>query len=72
MMKFIEKMFTAIIKNLFGVLKIQYEDKEINFKTPWERIEYSSLIKKLTKIDAENINKEASIQKSKGLRGSGR
>jgi lysyl-tRNA synthetase class 2 len=67
MMKFIEKMFTTLIKNLFGSLKIKYEDKEIDFKTPWQRIEYSILIKNFSKIDIEEINQEALFKKAKEM-----
>ena len=67
MMKFMEKMFTTIIKNLFGGLKIKYENKEINFKTPWARIEYSALIRKIAKIDVETTNKVSLFKKTNEL-----
>lgn len=67
MMKFIEKMFMTAVKNLFGVLKIKYEGKEINFKAPWKRIEYSTLIRNFTKIDTETINREALFKKAKEI-----
>ncbi len=67
MMKFIEKMFTVIIKNLFGDLKIKYENKEINFKTPWARIGYSALIRKIAKIDVETTNKVSLFKKTNEL-----
>ncbi len=67
MMKFIEKMFTTIVKNLFGSHKIQYENKEIDFKPPWTRIEYATLIRKLARIDTETINKDALFKKAKEL-----
>ena len=67
MIKFIEKMFTALIKNLFGNLKIKYENKEIDFKAPWQRIEYQTLIRKMAKIDAVTLNREALFKKAKEL-----
>ena len=67
MMKFIEKMFTAVIKNTLGALKIKYENKEIDFTAPWPRIEYSVLIKNFAKIDIETINKEALFKKAQEL-----
>jgi len=66
-MKFIEKMFTALVKNLFGSLKIKYENKEVDFKTPWQRIEYQSVIRKLTKIDIETANRDELFKKAKEL-----
>ena len=59
MMKFIEKMMVAVVKNLFGKTKIEYEGKEVDFKAPWERVEYAALIRKFAKIDIETINQEA-------------
>ena len=67
MMKLIEKMMTTVVKNLFGVLKIKYEEKEINFKAPWERIEYSALIRNFTKIDIESTNRESLLRKAEAL-----
>jgi lysyl-tRNA synthetase class 2 len=54
-----EKLFTALLKNIFGKLELVYQGKKINFKTPWPRIEYFPFFKKNTKIDLEEINLEA-------------
>ncbi len=59
LIKLTEKLFTDLLKNIFGKTKIKYESKEINFKTPWPRIEFSQLLKKYTKIDLDEINLEA-------------
>ena len=59
MMKFTERMFSDLLKNLFGCLKIRYLSKEINFKPPWKRIEFNQLIRKYTKINLDEINLEA-------------
>jgi len=59
LMKFTEKIFSKLVKNLFGSLKINHKGKEINFKTPWPRIEFSQLIKKYTKINLDEIHPEA-------------
>ncbi len=56
LMKFIEKMITTLVKNIFGGLEVEYEGKKINFKTPWQRIEFSQLLKKYAKIDLDGIN----------------
>jgi lysyl-tRNA synthetase class 2 len=58
MMKFTEKFLTFVIKKTLRKLTILYEKKEINFKTPWPRIEFNQLLKKYTKIDFEEINLE--------------
>jgi lysyl-tRNA synthetase class 2 len=67
LMQLTEEMMTSIVKNIFGKLKISYEGKEIDFKTPWPRIEFSHFFEKETKIKLEEINKEALAKKAKSL-----
>lgn len=67
LMKFTEKMFSTLIKSLFGSLKIKYEGKEINFKPPWLRIEFNQLIKKYTKINLDEIHIRALKKEAKKL-----
>ncbi len=67
LMKFIEKMFESLLKKIFGSLKIKYEEKEIDFKNPWVRIEFDQLLKKYTKINLEEINLEALKKEAKKL-----
>jgi len=67
LMKFTEKMFSALIKGLFGSLKIKYEGKEINFKPSWPRIEFNQLIKKYTKINLDEIHIQALKKEAKKL-----
>ena len=67
LMKLTEKMFESIIKKIFGKLEIEYEGKKINFKTPWPRIEFNQILRKETKINLEEINKEALEKKAKEL-----
>jgi len=66
-MKFIEKMITTVVKNLFGGLRIKYEGKEIDFKPPWKRIEYVTLIRNFAKTDIETINKDSLLKRVKEL-----
>jgi len=67
LMKFVEKLFEDLIKKLFKKTTINYEGKEINFKTPWQRIEFSSLIHKYTKIQIEDLSRDALAKKAKTL-----
>ncbi len=67
LMKLIEKLFESILKNVFGKLEISYEDKKINFKTPWSRVEFSQLIRKYTEINVEEINLEGLEKKAKEM-----
>lgn len=66
-MKFTEKMFSSLLKNLFGSLKIKYQGKEVDFKSPWLRIEFNQLLKKYTKIDLDEINLEFLKKEAKKL-----
>ncbi|MDP2967019.1 MAG: lysine--tRNA ligase [bacterium] len=56
LMKLTEKMFETLLKKVFDKLEIQYENKKINFKTPWPRIEFDQLLRKHTKINLKEIN----------------
>lgn len=67
LMKLTERMFENLLKKLFGTLKIKYEGKEINFKPPWPRVEFSELVRKHTGINLDEINKEALKKEAKKL-----
>jgi len=62
-----EEMITCLVKNLFGSLKIEYEDKKIDFKAPWKRIEFNQLFKKYTKINLEEIHVSALRKEAKKI-----
>jgi len=62
LMKLTEKMFSYVLKKVFGKLEISYQGKKINFKPPWPRVEFYQMFKKMTDIDLEEIN-EASLAK---------
>lgn len=67
MMKLTEKMISSIIKKIFKKTKISYQGKEIDFKTPFERVEFDVLFRKETKVDYDTINQKALLQKAKEL-----
>lgn len=67
LMKFTEKMLKTIILNIFGKLKIKYKNKDIDFKSPWQRIEFNQLLKKYTKINLDEINIQGLKKKAKEL-----
>lgn len=66
-MRLTERMFEYLIKKIFGKLKIKYEGKEINFKSPWQRIEFSQILRKHANINSEEINLEALKKKAQKL-----
>jgi lysyl-tRNA synthetase class 2 len=67
MMKLTEKMFSFLLKKIFHNLKIEYEGKEIDFKTPWKRVEFSELLRKYTNIDLEEVNQRGIYKKAQEL-----
>jgi lysyl-tRNA synthetase, class II len=56
LMKLTEELFSFLLEKLFKKEKISYQGKEINFKKPWLRIEFSELFKKHTGIDLEGVH----------------
>ncbi len=67
MMKFVEKMFSFLLKKVCGKTKIEYEGKEIDFATPWPRVEYAELFRTYAKIDIEASNRDSLFKKAKEL-----
>jgi len=67
LMKFCEKMFTFMLKQVFGTLKIKYQGKIIDFKTPWKRVDFYQLIKKEAKIDLQEIHPDALKKKAQAM-----
>ena len=67
LMKLTEKMFTHLLKKLFGKLEISYQGKKIDFKPPWSRIEFSQILRKETKINLAEINQEALFKETQKL-----
>jgi len=67
LMKLTEEMFIYLLKKLFGRTKINYEGKEIDFKTPWPRIEYNKLIRRDTKLDIDTLNRSALLKEAKRI-----
>ncbi len=51
LMKFVQDFYTTIIKQTFGSLKIEYQGGVIDFKTPWARVDYVEILKKLARVD---------------------
>jgi len=65
LMKFTEEMISSLVKKVFEKKKIKYEGKEIDFSTPWPRIEFSQLLRKYTGIDIDGIHLEALKKEAK-------
>jgi lysyl-tRNA synthetase class 2 len=66
-MKMIERMFDTILTNIFGTTDIKYGENVLNFKGPWERIEFFALLEKYTGIKYEEMNEKALAKKAKEM-----
>jgi lysyl-tRNA synthetase class 2 len=62
-----EKEFEFLLKNVFSSTRILYQGKEMNFKSPWPRLEFSQLIREYAKIDLDEVNRDALLKKAKEL-----
>jgi lysyl-tRNA synthetase class 2 len=67
LMKLTEKLFDFLLKNIFPSTKILYQGKEVDFKFPWPRLEFSQLIREYAKIDLDEVNRDALFKKAKEL-----
>lgn len=67
LMRLTERLFGDVIKKIFDNLTIAHQNKKINFKAPFPRIEFSQLIKRYTKINVEEIHQAALEKKAKEL-----
>lgn len=66
-MKLTEEMFESVVGKLFGKLEVVYNNKKINFKSPWPRVEFGQLLKKYAKIDFFEMNEAAIKKEAKNL-----
>ncbi|MFA5013640.1 MAG: lysine--tRNA ligase [Candidatus Paceibacterota bacterium] len=64
LMKLTEEMFTEILTKIIGKTEIEYDGKKIDFKGPWERVEFFALLQKYAKINYEELNEESLCKKA--------
>ncbi len=55
-MKLIQNMLQTIIMNIFGTLKIQFGDKEIDMSGDWGRVSFREVLIKYANIDIKEYN----------------
>jgi len=67
MMKLTEQLLMHVVKQVLGKTKISYEGREIDFKTPWPRVEYDALLRKYANIDIAKENRDALAKKAREL-----
>ncbi|MDD5696859.1 MAG: OB-fold nucleic acid binding domain-containing protein, partial [Candidatus Pacebacteria bacterium] len=67
LMRLTEEMFEKVLKKVLGKTEIEWGGEKINFKKPWERIEFFALLEKYTGIKYEDVNEAALAKKAKEL-----
>ncbi len=67
MMKLTEEMISGIVKEVTGSLKVNYQGKEIDFTTPWQRRSFAKIVKEQFDIDPSDDAK-AMLAKVKAKR----
>lgn len=55
-MKFVEDLLVYLTKKINGKTEIEYDNKKINLKKPWQRLTMYESLKKYAKIDVENLS----------------
>jgi lysyl-tRNA synthetase, class II len=59
MMKFTEELYNYVAKKVIGKTKISYQGKEIDLKSPWQKLTMKDAIKKYADIDVDTLDDEA-------------
>lgn len=67
LMKLVEEMISSVIKKTIGNLRIKYQGNTLDFKTPWPRVEFTTIFRKETGIDYDSINDAGLLRKAKKL-----
>lgn len=66
-MKMTEQMLEFLTKKLFKSTKVQIGDGTIDFKAPWERIEFRDLLQKYAKVDYDLHDAKGLAEQAKRL-----
>ena len=68
MMKFIEKLYKDVVKNVCGTLVVNSRGHRIDWGKKWKRVDYYEIFKKETGIDLEKATVEDLQKKAKELK----
>lgn len=63
-MKLTEEMLSGVIKKVMGSYKIKFQNKVIDFKTPWPKKSFKQLILSETGIDIDKYDTVAKLDKA--------
>jgi lysyl-tRNA synthetase class 2 len=64
MMEITEDLISSAARDVLGSTKITYEDTEIDYSTPWNRITMLDAVKQYTGIDFENLREDGAAYKA--------
>ena len=67
LMKMTERMFNVILTKVLGTTEVKYGEEVLNFKGPYERIEFFALLEKYTGIKYEELNEKALLKKAREM-----
>jgi lysyl-tRNA synthetase class 2 len=67
MMDFVEEMIEGLVNAVFGTTKITIQDKEIDFKRPWNRYTMFEAIEKYTGINISEMDEIQLVETAKKL-----
>lgn len=67
LMDLVEKMYKAVIKNVFGELATVHEGKKINWGKKWPKIDFVEVFKKENKINPLTANRDELFKKAASL-----
>lgn len=58
LMKFVEDLLEKLLRRIKKSLRIDYQGKKINFKSPWKRVTFRDLVKKYAQIDVAKASEK--------------
>jgi lysyl-tRNA synthetase, class II len=64
MMKIAENMIGEVATKVLGTTKVTYQETEIDFKPPWNRISMVEAVKKYSGVDFNSLKDDAEARKS--------
>jgi lysyl-tRNA synthetase class 2 len=65
MMEVTEQLVEYVCKKIHGTTKIVYQDKEIDFKTPWKRMTMIESVKEYSGVDFAELDDESAMAAAK-------
>ncbi len=67
MISLIEELFGNLVKNLFNASEAEINGKTVNFRAPFEKLEFNKLLEKHVAVDYDNASEEKLSRKAEEL-----